>query len=264
MFFKSILADIIEIWNLLFAFPIKQRFNSDEISEYPRIIVSQLWFPVIGLVLGLIYWLFGNLTVGIFGVVSGSILFSFCFTLLTILKDGGRGLAGMSAMVEFACEKVPMDQSLLHLPDSVRKVKGPFVPVTIILVVLLKLLCFFLMAYYGYVYWAIAIFVLSMTIRGHLAAMPDLASGEPMIKVQQQQRFFVWILAAFLVLFVLIKAPFTSLIGYGITFVLAIFLEKFIDRQVQGTNPNITNFAGETAEIILLLTGMLLLTAAYK
>ncbi|MCP3968401.1 MAG: hypothetical protein GY750_07835 [Lentisphaerae bacterium] len=263
MFFKSILKDIIDIWNLIFAFPLKNHFDSKDVSEYPRIIINQLWFPVLGLLLGLIYWLFGSLAVSIFGVVSGAILFSFCFTIISILKDGGRGLAAISAMVEFTCEKVPMDQSLLHLPSSVRSVKGPFVPVTIVLCVLLKLLCFFLMAYYGYAYWAIAIFVLSMTARGHLAAVPDIQSNTPLVNVQPEQRFFVWILAAFLVLFVLIRAPFTSLIGFGIIFLFSLFFTRFIDRQVQGTSPNITNYAGEISELILLILGMLLLTSTF-
>jgi len=96
------------------------------------------------------------------------------------------------------------------------------------------------------------------TVQGSLFSLPDRSSGVPFLAVQEKDRNKLWILAGFLMLFPAIAQPLAALAAFGLAYVLAMAVRHLCENLYGGATAEIITLTGFTAEIITLLSGLIL------
>jgi cobalamin synthase len=253
---------LLNAWNILVEFPLPfLRHDEDDVVETEStIILTQSFFPLVGVICALLALLLGAILDKFLYPVPAAAVFAVILTVFCIFKDNGRGLAGLMFMTSLKQNKISLEESLSDLPDSITDVNTPTATLTMTLVVLFKLFAFSLMAFYGYAYWLAAIFVLEFTIEGDLATLPSLQQGRPLLKIKKSKQRYIWFVAGFLVLFVLFKAPVSSLILFGTAFGLSYGLKAYCNERLNGVDGKTIGFMAYIFELFALFLGVLLLT----
>jgi hypothetical protein len=253
-------------WDMLIDFPLPYLGKKQEREplEFPDSeFFTQLCFPLVGLVCGLLALLVWSVLNKFFFPIPASAVFAGLLTYFCIYKDEGRGLAGIMALVVSRKKKIPVEELLFNLPDNISDVNAPAATLTMILVVLFKLFTFYLMAYYGYVYWLLAVLILEFAIEGDLASIPSISVNKPLLHVKKSKQRFIWFAAGFLVLFVLFEAPVATLILFGAAFGLNYAFKLYCFERLAGIDSRMIGFAAYVFELLALLLGLVLLTKGH-
>jgi cobalamin synthase len=253
-------------WDMLIDFPLlywgkKQEREPLKFSESE--FVTQLCFPVVGLVCALLALLAGVILNKFLSPIPAAAVFAGLLTYFCIYKDEGRGLAGLMALVVSRKRKIPIEEVLFNLPDNIGDVNAPAATLTMVLVVLFKLFVFYFMAYYGYVYWLVAVCVLEFAIEGDLASIPTISVNSPLLHVKKSKQRFIWFVAGFLVLFILFEAPVATLILFGAAFGLTYAFKLYCKEKLGGIDSRMIGFAAYVFELLALLLGFVLLTKGH-
>ena len=222
--------------------------------------MTQLFFPVIGVICALLALLLGEILAKFLHPIPAAAIFAGTLTYFCVYKDDGRGLAGIMSLTSFKHKEFSLEQVLTDLPDSSADVNTPAATLSMILIILFKLFAFFLMALYGYIYWLAAIFILEFCIEGDLAALPSLEQGQPLLAVKKSKQRYIWFIAGFFVLFVLFKAPVSSLILFGTAFGLSYGVKTYCRDSLNGIDGKIIGLTAYVFELFALLLGLVLLT----
>ena len=262
MILNTLKKALLNAWNMLIEFPLPfLRHDKDDIVETEStIILTQSFFPVVGVICALLALLLGAVLNKFLYPIPAAAVFAVILTVFCIFKDKGRGLAGLMSMTSLKQNKISFEESLSDLPDSITEVNTPTATLTMTLVVLFKLFAFSLMAFYGYAYWLVAIFVLEFAIEGDLTTLPSLQSGKPLLKIKKSKQRYIWFITGFLVLFVLFKAPVSSLILFGAAFGLSYGLKFYCNERLNGIDGRIISLSAYIFELFALFLGVLLLT----
>jgi hypothetical protein len=248
---------------MLIEFPLPFLRHTDEknyVETESAVILTQLLFPVVGVICAVLALVLGKVFNIFLHSIPASAVFAGILTCFCVYKDNGRGLAGLMSLASFRQKNVSFENALLSLPESIGEVNAPAANLTIILVVLFKLLAFFLMALYGYTYWLVGVFVLEFAIEGDLATLNSLEQGRPWLAVKKAKQRYIWFLAAFLVLFVLLNAPSANLILFAAAFALSYSLKTYCRNRLNGIDSRMISLAAYVFELFALLLGLLFLT----
>jgi cobalamin synthase len=264
MVHKVLTASFSTAWEMLVDFPIPRSIKSagKDFEENAFSPLIQMCFPVVGVVLGMILFIFGGILSMLSMKISGAVIFSITLTFLTEFKDSFRSLGAMVSLFDQLLTKKPLEYAMINMDNDVRNAAGPLSSLALVLAVLLKLFAFGVMFYYGFYYWIILVLVLSFTIQGHLAAAPLLNTGLPLVEITHETRLYIWGVAGFFVLFILFKAPYPSLIAFAVAFVFANLVRRFCEIKFNGVTIDIISLASYIFELFALLLGVLFLCGA--
>lgn len=258
--FKKALSNA---WEMLIEFPLPfMRHDAEEDTEKieSAMLLTQYFFPLIGVICALLALLLGAILARILYPIPAAAIFAGALTYFCVYKDDGRGLVGIMSLVSFKQKGHSLEQTLTDLPDSFADVNVPTATLSMILIILFKLFAFFLMAFYGYIYWLAAIFILEFCIEGDLATLPSLEQGQPLLAVKKSKQRYIWCIAGFFFLFVLFKAPVTSLILFGAAFGLSYGVKTYCRDRLNGIDGRIIGLTAYVFELFALLLGLLFLT----
>lgn len=261
MIFDTFKKALLDAWNMLIEFPLPFKSVENDIPETEStVILTQAFFPVIGVICALLALLLGAILNKFLYPVPAAALFAAILTFFCIFKDSGRGLAGLMSLASLKQNDISVEERLYDLPDSITDVESPIGTLTMVLVVLFKLFAFSLMAFYGYAYWLAAIFVLEFAIEGDLATLPSLNQKYPLLRIKKSKQRYIWFTAGFLVLFVLFKAPVSSLILFGAAFAMSYGIKIYCKDRLNGIDSKIIGLAAYVFELFALFLGVVLLT----
>ncbi|MDD5598275.1 MAG: hypothetical protein PHV82_10050 [Victivallaceae bacterium] len=252
-----------EAWNMLIEFPLPFLGRADDkkyVETESTVILTQLLFPVVGIVCAVLAWLLGKILGTFFYPVPAAAVFAGVLTCFCVYKDNGRGLAGLMALACYKRKDISFENTLLNLPDGIGDISMPAATLTMILVIMFKLLAFSLMVLYGYTFWLISVLVLEFTIEGDLATLSSLEQGRPQLAVKKTKQRYIWFFAAFLILFVLLKAPAANLVLFGVAFAFDHALKTYCQNRFDGIDSRIISLAAYVFELFALLLGLLFLT----
>lgn len=250
-------------WDMLidFSLPFLKRDEGDNaVKTENTVILTQAFFPVVGVICALLALLLGLILGKFLYPIPAAAVFAGVLTYFCIYKDDGRGLAGLMYLAPFKNKGIPLEQSLFDLPDSIADVNTPPATLTMILVILFKLFAFSLMAFYGYIYWLVAIFILEFAIEGDLATLPSIQAGQPVLAIKKSKQRYIWFIAGFMVLFVLFEAPVASLLLFGVAFGLSYGVKAYCNGRLGGIDSRIIGLTAYVFELLALLLGVMLLT----
>lgn len=253
---------LLNSWNMLIEFPLPFRGHNEEdvVETENTAILTQAFFPLVGLICALLALLLGAILNKMLYPIPAAAVFAVVLTFFCVFKDGGRGLAGLMSLTSLKQNNISFEESLYDLPDSITEVNTPTATLTMTLVVLFKLFAFSLMAFYGYAYWLVAILVLEFAIEGDLATLPSLQQGQPLLKIKKSKQRYIWFIAGFLVLFILFKAPVSSLLLFGSAFGLSYGIKTYCSDKLHGIDDKIIGLAAYVFELFALFLGVVFLT----
>jgi hypothetical protein len=251
-------------WTMLIDFPLpfaSKAAGEDEygIKDKKIELLSQLFFPITGLVCGLAGILLARILGYFLYPVPAAAVFAGLLTYFCVFKDNGRGLAGLMAVLSSKQRDVTMEQSLDYLPDTISDVNTPAANVVMILVVLFKIFAFYLMVFHNFVYFLAAIFILEFAIEGDLAVMPSTETGKKLLAVDKKHQSYIWILTGFMVLFVLFKAPVATLLLFGAGFGLSHAVKVYSRDRGGVLDSKLIGLAAYVFEIFGLVLGVIFL-----
>jgi cobalamin synthase len=262
MIINTLKKALLNAWNMLIEFPLpflRHDAEEDTVKTESVVLLTQLFFPLIGVICALLALLLGEIFGKFLHPIPTAAIFAGALTYFCVYKDDGRGLAGLMSFTSFKQKELSLEQTLTDLPDSIADVNAPTATLAMILIILFKLFAFFLMALYGYIYWLVAILILEFCIEGDLATLPSL-EGHPLLKIKKSKQRYIWFVAGFLVLFVLFKAPVTSLILFGAAFGLSYGVKTYCQDRLDGIDGKIIGLTAYVFELFALLLGLMLLT----
>ena len=254
---------LLDAWNMLIEFSLPfLRYNTEEdtIKTENAVLLTQCFFPLIGVVCALLALLLAGILGTFLHPIPTAAIFAGTLTYFCVYKDDGRGLAGLMTLASFKKENFSLKQAFTDLPDSIACVSTPTATLTMVLIILFKLFVFFVMAFYGYIYWLVAIFTLEFCIEGYLATLPSFEQGEPLLAINKTKQHYIWFITGFIVLFVLFKAPVTSLILFGVAFGLSHGVKAYCNESLNGINGKIIGLTAYVFELFALLLGLIFLT----
>jgi len=262
MIITTLKKAFLSAWAMLIEFPLPflRHDEEDTVKTENTVLLTQMCFPLVGVACALLALLIGVILGKFLYPIPAAAVFAGVLTYFCVYKDDGRGLAGLMYLAPFRKKEISLEESLSDLPDSIADVNTPPATLTMILVILFKLFAFSLMAFYGYIYWLVAIFVLEFAIEGDLATLPSLQQGTPLLAVKKDKQRYVWFIAGFLVLFILFKAPVASLLLFGAAFGLCYGVKAYCNDRLNGIDGSIIGLTAYVFELIALLMGVMLLT----
>ena len=262
MVLETMKRSLAEAWNMLIEFPLPF-IRRDEVSENVHDEISSLsiqcMFPVVGVICAVVAALVGAFLETFISPVPASAVFAAILTYFCIYKDDARGLAGIMSLAELKQKNVPFDKSLTILPNSISEMNSPISTLVLVLTILFKLFAFYLMAYYGYIYWLTAIFVLEFAIEGDLAAEPSIEQKSPILNILKSKRIYIWYISGFVVLFVLFQAPAATLLLFGLAFGFAYAVKAYCDHKFGGLDAKMIGLSAYIFELAALLLGLIFL-----
>jgi len=262
MILKTLKEALLNAWTMLIEFPLPFLRNDEEKLEQDKntVILTQILFPFVGLICALLALLLGTILGNTLHPTPASAIFAGIVTYFCVYKDSGRGLAGIMSLTSLKQKDISLEKGLFELPDSISNMNTPIATLTMILVILFKLFAFSVMAFYGYIYWLLAVFVLEFAIEGDLATLPSIENGQAMLKVEKNKQKYIWFIAAFIVLFVLFEAPVASLILFGVAFAMTYGIKFYCTEKINGISGKMIGLAAYIFELFALLLGIILLT----
>ena len=262
MILNTLKRALLNAWDMLIEFPLPFLAHDDEddLETENTVILTQAFFPLVGLICALLALLLGAILNKILHPIPAATVFAVALTYFCIFKDSGRGLAGLMSLASLKQKHISFEESLYDLPDSVTEVNTPTATLTMTLVVLFKLFAFSLMAFYGYAYWLVAILVLEFAIEGDLATLPSIQQGQPLLKIKKSKQRYIWFAAGFLVLFILFKAPVSSLLLFGAAFGISYGVKIYCSERLNGIDGKIIGLAAYIFELLALFIGVIFLT----
>lgn len=262
MILETLKKALSNAWNMLIEFPLSflAHDEEDNVETENTVILTQAFFPLIGLICALLALLLGAFLNKFLHPIPAAAIFAVVLTLFCIFKDGGRGLAGLMSLASLKQNNISFEESLYDLPDSITEVNTPTATLTMTLVVLFKLFAFSLMAFYGYAYWLVAILVLEFAIEGDLATLPSVQQGQALLKVKKSKQRYIWFIAGFLVLFILFKAPVSSLLLFGSAFGISYGVKVYCSDKLNGIDGKIIGLVAYIFELFALFIGVIFLT----
>ncbi|MBU8901572.1 MAG: hypothetical protein KOO69_02420 [Victivallales bacterium] len=257
--FKKALLDA---WNMLidFSLPFLKNDEEDMVKTESTVILTQGFFPIVGVICALVALLIWAILSAILHPIPAAGIFAAVLTYFSIYKDSGRGLAGIMSLTSLKHKDTSLEQGLSDLPDGIADINNPTATLTMVLVVLFKLFAFSLMAFYGYIYWLAAIFILEFAIEGDLAALPSIQNGQPLLAIKKSKQRYIWFTAGFLVLFVLFKAWVASLLLFAAAFGFSYAIKVYCNDRLKGVDGKIIGLVAYIFELFALLLGVILLT----
>jgi cobalamin synthase len=263
---KIIILSFADAWEMLLEWALPKRI-SDFVEatamdrEEPEPLLTQLWFPVIAAGGGLIVMLFAALLSNL-PTVSAGLIFAFAMTLLSELRDKGHATGTLASFSILKADGHSLPETIFNLDADLRTINGAIGAMVLTLTVILKFSCFFLMSFYGFAFWIIPILVLGYAMQAELATLPTLRSGEPFIEIADNQRFYVWGITTFFILFILLKAPILSLLSLGMVFVAAMIVKRFVNEHLGGITGNAITLIGYLTELTILTLGAVCLSGS--
>ncbi len=260
---KQIIRSCANAWEMLLELPLPEKVTSwlaDEENETSDNengeMITQLCFPVVAMLLSLFCIIIAALLSNLHRV-SAALIFAFVLTLLSELRDKGRGSGTLSSLVILKVNGHTLPQAMFNLTSDLRTIEGAVGAATLTMMIILRFLAFFLCSFYNFSFWLIPVLVLNYTIQADLATFPNINSGEPFLEVDARQHFYVWTVAAFFCCFVLFKAPILTLIALGGSFLFAIAVKRFVEQSLGGVTGNVITLAGYITEITVLTLGVI-------
>ena len=262
---KIIIMSFTDAWDMLLEWPLPKRITDfvEMVAdrEEPEPLLTQLWFPVIAVIGGILVIILAALLSNL-ATVSAGLIFAFVMTLLSELRDRGHATGTLASFAILKADGHSLPETLFNLDADLRTVNGAIGAMVLTLTIILKFSCFFLMSFYGFAFWIIPTLVLGYAMQAELATLPTVRSGEPFIKIDDTQRFYVWGIAAFLILFILLKAPVLALISLGSVFVAAMLVKRLEGDQLGGITGNAITLIGYLTELAVLVLGAIFLSSS--
>ncbi|MDD2404505.1 MAG: hypothetical protein PHV75_09200 [Victivallaceae bacterium] len=242
-------------WELLIDLPLPKILKKSGTDDDYGIEV-QYSFPLVGLLLGIMVLIVGFL-LSFLNSFAAALIFAVPMAILVIAKDSGRSIGSLISFIELKAENVSTITALYNMKSDIRNIQSLSAVISIVTTMLFYLLVFFLMSLNHFYYWMIPVMVLSFTLQGTLATLPLLHNEKPLITVPRLAQNQIWLIAGFIVLFVLIKTPYATLITAALAFLAARLLRRYLLSNLGGISTHIIGFAGFVFEIAALLIGII-------
>ena len=244
-------------WELLIDLPLPKFLKKeDTVKKYG--VEVQYALPLVGLALGFLIVIAGVILSGM-NQIAAAMIFAVSMAILMIIKDSGRGLGALVLFFELKRENVSTVAALYHMRTEVRNVQSMPAIISIVIIMHLYLLAFFLVSFYNFYYWMIMVLVFSFTVQAALAALPLHRNKTPIIATPRHGHNHLWTIAGFIALFIFIKSPYATLITAALAFLGTRLLSRFVMKNLRGISTEIIGLVGFVFEIVALLIGIVFL-----
>jgi cobalamin synthase len=260
MIFKTSLAALGNAWEMLLD-PACPHKLSDQIENADPDLLPELTiyaFPVLGFILGLCAIIVGKLTGLLPNPIAGAFLFSLICTLGFEYCTSGRSVGALASFVELRFEGLETHEALLQTKPDFNVSRTPAGMLTMITVLLIKAVCFFVLYQKSQTIVIAGAIMLSYTAQAALASMPLMTTGESVLEGTETVFKRLWMIAVILLVIVFISAPGAALTGLICCVLLVWLFRRICTKDFDGMiNVRIIGIAGTMVELTALFAGFL-------
>ncbi len=260
--FKTALAALGNAWEMLLdpACPGKLSKHIDNADPELLSEFTIYAFPILGFILGLCAVMIGRLTSMLPNAMAGAVLFSLICLIGLEYFTSGRSVGAMASFVELRFEGLQTHEALLRSKPEFNAVSTPAGILTMIAILLIKAVCFFVLYQKSQTIIIAGAIMLSYTAQATLGALPLMSTGEPVLDGTESMFKRLWLITTILLIIVFISAPYSALAGLICCGLLVWLFRNICAKDFDGMiNVRIIGIAGALIELAVLFAGFLLL-----
>lgn len=244
-----------EVWGMIWELPapefvFKGRVERERLRQYVF-----FTFPCFGLLSGLLLgglaWLVGRFP----GDFAGTALFGVLSLVLMEILHGGRGLSVASAAAEEVSRGGGWLHSLYGAGADIHEDRGSVGLIAMVFMLLLRGLAAAMLYRADAVSWLALVYVLSYTFQTHLASLPGVNGGAPLLESDCRMRYYLWGLALMLMLLVSPHAWLASCVALALSCGLAYVLGRYLEVRAGGITGSVIGGLAYVLETLALLWG---------
>ncbi|MBO5762885.1 MAG: hypothetical protein J6R85_03350 [Lentisphaeria bacterium] len=188
-----------------------------------------------------------------------ALLFAAGALLLLESKDSGRGIGLLTSVLVLKISGRNTKESLPYLqPLNYNNLPGGIGPVLLGALLFFKFSALFYLAWVGHPGYLAAILLLGLTVQGALLQLDDLDRGVPWLTTEPGMDKLLWAAGIFPVLFLLPAMAAATVAAVGIAFLTAFLAGRSFQDNPGGATSEMITLTGAASEILLCLTGILL------
>ncbi|HJO95002.1 MAG TPA: hypothetical protein QF753_16510 [Victivallales bacterium] len=253
IFIDKLMVPLIKAWNLFFEipFPVSNSLNNQISSISSKSDDNILYaVPVVGLIVGIIAYVFILIIYGLFGTLLASILCSIVIILMCEILSYGRDTNNLVHALtnrSFAASRKSSEEQ-----KSMKE--GNYLYIYIFIAIfLLRIVCLGFIIYDHNFSWIIIITTLSLSTQGYLA----IDSSDSLINIYDKNSIIVmWIISAAICVFFGWYFFAAAAIAYILTLLISIQLKKYLNNSNNLFGENI-GVSGKYIEILVLIIGLI-------
>ena len=246
-----------EAWSMMFDLPFPASPRSQAETAVSPLALS-LAVPAAGMLLGIVPVIVFKISGLFLPQFGNTVLFALAMTMLVLFADSGRGFRLWLESVRLKCAGKPLSEFLpLFKVRSVPEMQDMVSSVTGAVTLGFLLFGFGCLANCGMLFWAAPVLLAGTTVQGALLALPDLRTGTPFLRLQEQDRNKIWGIALFLVLFPAVFQPLAALISAGFCVAEVWLIGMCSEKEWGGVTEEIITLSGFLAGLATLFAGVI-------
>ncbi len=244
-------------WEMVIDFPLPAQLREKvKTANVPPVAVLT-GFPLAGLLLGLALALAGRFCTAAFAPAAGAVLFAVAALLISECKESGRSLGLTVSFLMLRLRGASGEEALRRMNPDLNALTSPVAAAAVSLLLIFKAAMFYLLCIKFASSWMAVLFAGAFAVQGALTRVPELSGGQPMLAVSEVRfRIFIGVCVAVGLIWMTVF-PFATLAAGVAVWLLATRFRFCFEERFGGVSAEMITFAGASAELLLLLTGVL-------
>ena len=260
MIFKTSLAALANAWEMLIdpACPKKLSNHLDDADPDLLDEFTVYAFPVLGFLIGIGAVILAKLVNVLPNPTAAAFLFALICTAGFEYFTSGRSIGALASFVELRFEGLKMHDALLQSKPDFNVSRSPAGMLTMITVLLIKAVCFFMLFQKSQTIVIAGAIMLSYTAQAALAGLPAMTTGEALLNASETVFKRLWVIAIVLMVIVFITASYAAVIGLICCGTIVWLFRHICLKDYDGMiNARIIGIAGTLTEITALFAAFL-------
>lgn len=213
---------------------------------------------LLGTGMGICCWVVEGILSALLPRVATAVLFGVATTILITTKDSGRGLATMLSLVNnFSGRQEEREHAFDELDMTIRTTASPLANLVTPAVLGIYFITFFLMAFFGYTFFIIAVFTADTTAQTCLAMLPKRYGNGPLLNFPGVPESTVFATAGIVLLFPFALYPIATVTATLVATAGVLYLKKIALTRHGGVDPALVTLGGAYAALAMLVVGTL-------
>ncbi len=252
----------IETWDILIDIPLPKLLVSflkikDDEEEVEDDSLTLMTFPVIGLIIGIIFALIANISSLFISLQALVIVFPLFVVISLEYLSSARNSCSILSFCDLCILGEDKKLALLKMNDELTEYQSPLTTTIGLLLFMFRFALFAILAYYDWSSWIIVALIANFSSQGMIARSVDLSTEEAFFELADEKKKYP-IFATIATLF--IAGIFSDIVTVFISGIIIYFTIKWIIRwtngQYGGVTDKIISLSGYLIEILTLLLGI--------